>query len=346
MTIACLYARLGLHKFRVIALVTLSILSIARPDLYAQNAAAVVNGEAITQDQLNAAIQTQLDTINQQISSLKQTALNRLIDNLLVEQAAKAEGVSVQRFLAEHVEHVTVQDAEVNDAYEKSKSQFPATLVPEAKYRIRRSLEDARRADAMRSLLQDLRHNASIINVLLDNISSSLDLKDGEGPSLGNPDAPVTVVVFNDFECPFCRNAAPVIRKAAEAWAGKVRVVIKNFPLEIHGNAFNAAKASFCAARQGRFWEFFDEAFARTDGLTESVLLKVGDKIGLEKTPFRSCIASADAEHAVQRDLELARGAGVNATPTIFVNKRKLNNVSELDGAIRQAISTAVSAKR
>src|SRR5688572_14043678 len=147
-------------------LLSFAMISISPFSGFAQHTVvAVVNGEAIKQDDLDAAIRAQLDAINSQIQTLKQTGLNRLIDNLLIQQAARKEGVSVEQYLGVHVERLTVSAEEVDAAYERSKNQLPPTLVPEAKYRIRRSLEDNRRGEAMQSLLQNLRRQAQVENV-------------------------------------------------------------------------------------------------------------------------------------------------------------------------------------
>ena len=305
-----------------------------------KNVVAIVNGEAVTDEQLNSAIAAQLEAITTQISALKQSGLSKLIDNLLIEQAAKATGVSVAEYLSTHVEQITVSASEVDDAYERSKNQLPATLAPEAKYRIRRSLEDSRRADAMRTLLLDLRRKAAVRNLLLEDLSSNLNLEDTKGPFLGNLDAPVTIVEFGDFECPFCRTASPLVRRALERWPRKVRFVFKHFPLPSHPNALGIARGSVCAERDGRFWEFHDRVFEQDgSGLDNEALLTLAVSMGLDSSRFSQCMRAVEVDQTIQKDISIGRAAGVNSTPTFFVNKRRLNNAAELDGAIQEAIS-------
>lgn len=110
---------------------------------------AMVNGEPITSADLEAAIRPQREAIEQQLEAIRRTVLLKLIDNRLVEQAARAQGLAVEAYLRANVEQVTVSDEEVEEIYRRSRERFPGALAPEAKYRIRRELEDNRRAGAV-----------------------------------------------------------------------------------------------------------------------------------------------------------------------------------------------------
>jgi predicted DsbA family dithiol-disulfide isomerase len=330
-------------------LLAFTVMLLCRPGVgFSQqsNVVAIVNGEAVSQEQLDAAIKMQLDAINEQVSALKQQALARLIDNVLLQQAASAQGISLQEYLSRDVEGVSVTSREVDEAYERSKNQLPGVLAPEAKYRIRRSLEDTRRADALRALLQNLRRQADVRNVLLETVSSSRDLAEAAGPSLGSPNAPVTVVVFADFECPFCRSAAPLLRQAVESAPGKVRLVFKHFPLESHQHALDMARGGVCAERENVFWPFHDRLFQQESGLNARQLADLAASMGVDPIRFNQCMASREVQHVIEKDLALGRAAGVSGTPSIFVNKRKLTSVRELEDAIQEALSRASVALR
>jgi predicted DsbA family dithiol-disulfide isomerase len=334
-----------IRKLRM--LVSFALVFFSIPAGFSQDkVVAIVNGEPVKQQELDAAIRNQMDAINNQILSLKQTGLSRLIDNLLIHQAARAEGISVEQYLATHVERITVSSDEVDDAYERSKNQLPPTLVPEAKYRIRRSLEDNRRGEAMQLLLQKLRRQAQVENLLLEQMFSNLNLAETEGPSLGNPDAPVTIVVFNDLECPFCRSAAPLLRRALDKYPEKVRLVSKHFPLESHANAFTMARGAVCAQAENRFWEFHDRIFEKGVGLNEDGIVALAASLGLDRARFSQCLGDAKVVQTIQKDIDLGRAAGVTGTPSLFVNKRRLNNVTELDAAIQEALSKLAAGTR
>lgn len=130
--------------------------------------AANVNGEVITTEQLEKALQDQIEQMNNQLERFRQSMLDKLINNLLLQQAARAEGLDANAYLKVKVENITVSEDEVDEAYVKSKHRFPATLESEVKYRIRRKLEDNRRAEALKQLLAKLRRAATVRNFLLD----------------------------------------------------------------------------------------------------------------------------------------------------------------------------------
>jgi hypothetical protein len=169
-----------------------------------------------------------------------------------LEQAARKEAISVDQYLQTRVESVTVPAAEVDRAYNSSRDQFPGILSTEAKYRIRRTMEDNARAAALRDLLAGLRKEARIINTITVNAMATLDAAAHEGPSAGNLDAPVTIVEFSDFECPYCRAAQPVLKRIVDRRPGKIRHVFKHFPLERHPHGIQAARATICSIRNSR----------------------------------------------------------------------------------------------
>ncbi len=301
---------------------------------------ATVNGEQITGAQLDSAVRKQIEAIEERARQIRQAALNKLIDNLLLEQAARAENRSVSEYLFQHVESVAVSPAEVDQAYERSREQFPGVLPAEAKYRIRRTLEDNRRASALNALLDGLRRQARITNDLLEHRLSVLDFEAQTGPALGTADAPVTIVEFADFECPYCRTAQTGLKRVIERWPSQVRLVFKHFPLESHANAFSAAQAGVCAHGQGRFWAFHDSLFSAQKPLDDSSLRTEAAAAGLDLAQFDACFRSEESAEAVRKDVLLGRQAGVEGTPALFVNRRPVAVTEELYSTVEQILGS------
>lgn len=204
-------------------------------------------------------------------------------------------------------------------------------LESEVKYRIRRKLEDNRRADALKQLLSKLRRSATVRNFLLEGSPSDIDLQPQAGPSLGPSEARVTIVEFSDFECPFCRKLQPILRRVLERWPRDVRLVYKHFPLNRHRHAFGASKAAVCADRQGRFWEFHDALYRDGQDMSPQGVVAVAEALGLELGPFEACLGDERSGAAVQADRSLAGRTGVRGTPTLFVNGRRLQAPSQLE---------------
>jgi len=139
---------------------------------------------------------------------------------------------------------------------------------------------------------------------------------------LGNVDAPITLVNFSCFECPFSGRIVPTLKRILQEYDGKVRVVYKHFPLSsIHPNAQKTAEAAECAAEQGKFWEYHDKVFEnQRAGLSVENLKKWAKEVGLNETQFNECLNSGKYAQKVQKDYEEGIQKGVRATPSIFVN--------------------------
>ena len=299
-------------------------------------AVATVNGEAITSAQVDAAVQTQLEELEQRARQLRQTALNKLIDNLLIEQAARAAGTDTAEFLRRHVESVGVSPSEVDDTYERNGRQFSGVLPAEAKYRVRRTLEDNRRAAALKTLLERLRREARISNQLLAGRGAVLDFAAQEEPAIGDPGSPVVIVEFSDFECPHCRAAQPFIRRVLERWPGRVRLAFRHFPIERHANAMPAARAAACAERQNRFWPVHDRLFAAA--LDDDALRAAASAGGLDLAEFEACRKSELSLERVRKDIVLGRNAGVSGTPAFFVNGQPVSSAAGLEPAAERIL--------
>ncbi|HRH23741.1 MAG TPA: thioredoxin domain-containing protein [Candidatus Magasanikbacteria bacterium] len=150
-------------------------------------------------------------------------------------------------------------------------------------------------------------------------------------PTLGNPNAPVEIIMFIDFECPYCQASFPVFKQIIDSFGDGVSVVFKQFPLTtIHPNARAAAEASMCAEEQGKFWKFYDRAFS-VKRLDESSLYTYAVESGLNTTAFDACFK--DKKYAKSIDQDLADGVelGVRGTPTYIINGQFVEGVTTFD---------------
>ena len=148
----------------------------------------------------------------------------------------------------------------------------------------------------------------------------------------GPDDAPITIVEFADYQCPYCARSEAMIEEALAAYPTQARFVFKHFPLtSSHPQAMPAALAAVAAQRQGKFWEMHEVLFANQRALSNEQLLEYARKLGLDMKRFEADMASDEVKSQVEEDRRLARRAGVRGTPTVFVNGRLLQNRS-LDG--------------
>jgi protein-disulfide isomerase len=144
-----------------------------------------------------------------------------------------------------------------------------------------------------------------------------------DSPLRGSPMAPVTLYEFSDFQCPHCKVAAPMLKKVVEESNGKVKLVFKQYPLPGHSRAREAAKAAVAAQKQGKFWEMHDFLFENQDDLQTANFEDYAKKINLDVKRFKADMASKETEKKIEADIAEGRKAGVDSTPSIYVNDRR-----------------------
>src|SRR5437879_1070824 len=137
----------------------------------------------------------------------------------------------------------------------------------------------------------------------------------------GSPQAPVMIVEFSDFQCPFCRKVQSALKNLLETYQGQVSLAYRDFPLRgMHSQAELAAEASRCALEQGRFWEYHDFLFGNPDKLNRSGVAGMAQSLGLDEKQFDACLSSGKYTKQIEQDLQDGIRAGVEGTPGIFIN--------------------------
>lgn len=141
-------------------------------------------------------------------------------------------------------------------------------------------------------------------------------------PSLGPKDAPIVIVEFSDFQCPFCKRFHDeTLQPLLAAYSGKIRFVFRHLPLtSIHSEAFPAAEASMCADEQNAFWQYHDKIFENQDRFGRELYVQISTDLGLDSTAFQECLKGAKYRDVIQKDLDFALDLGVTSTPTFFIN--------------------------
>jgi predicted DsbA family dithiol-disulfide isomerase len=283
-----------------------------------------IGGETITVGELDTWIKDQLfdqETRNGEAAKLYEVraqGAENLIAQRLVEAEAKKAGLDADGLLeAEAQKRTSVPDAEVERFYEEHKASFGDRPVDAVKQQIREHLERRRAPEAAREYVDSLRQNAEVA-VLLERPRTQVE---PVGPSRGPADAPITIVEFSDYQCPFCRRVEPTVHEVLKRNEGKVRFVFRHFPLDrIHPQARGASEAAACADEQGKFWEYHAELFAENAQLDRPGLDAVAQKTGLDATAFKTCMDERKTQALVQKDVDAGSAAGVSGTPAFFIN--------------------------
>lgn len=153
-------------------------------------------------------------------------------------------------------------------------------------------------------------------------ISEDIDVQ--KSPMLGPVNAPVSIVVFDDFECPYCAKAVPLLKQVQQAYSKQSNLVFKNFPLKMHRNAEAAAIAGLAADRQGKFWPLHDLLFEHYNRLNPQKIVDLAKQAGLDMPQFEKDRRDPQLKQQVQDETRQGRDIGVRGTPTIFVNGRRV----------------------
>jgi protein-disulfide isomerase len=158
-----------------------------------------------------------------------------------------------------------------------------------------------------------------------------VDVSPGDAPSKGPKNAPVTIVEWSDFQCPFCGRVIPTVKQIEDTYKGKVRLAFKHQPLPFHNNAEIAAEASLAAHEQGKFWEMHDKMFANQQQLDRPSLERYAQEIGLNMARFKAALDSGKFKDRVQKDSAEGMKVGANGTPTFFINGHKVEGAVPFD---------------
>lgn len=299
---------------------------------------AVVQGVEITEADVRAEAAEQLDGLEtqrlaqeaqyrQQRYQILKTTLDSVVEDRLLAAEAKARSISKDELIAAEItaKIEPVTDADVDTFYEQRSAQQRLPPKENIADQIRAYLSQQKEAEARTAFVATLRAKYDT-KVMLDEFR--LEVAAAGHPAKGPGDAPVTIVEFSDFQCPFCSRILPVLDQAKTAYGDKIRIVFRQFPLRsIHPLAQKAAEASLCAADQGKFWEYHDNLFANQQKLDIADLKAAAGTLGLDQAKFDGCLDSGAQAAQVAADLREGAAAGVSGTPAMFVNGRFLNGV-------------------
>jgi protein-disulfide isomerase len=260
----------------------------------------------------------------QQLYDGRKTALDAIVADMLIEQAAKAKGQTPAQYReAEVAGRMTpVTDGQIAAFYAQNQGQMQGRPLAQMSPAIRQYLDEQQRASAFQAMVAELRKGGPAVNVVLDAPRYTVNVAPDD-PVLGGASAPVTLVEFSDFQCPFCARVMPTLKKVKETYGDRVRIVWKDFPLtSIHPQAFRAAEAGQCAREQGKFWELHDVLFANQQALQPDDLKKHAAAVGLDPAKFNACFDASKYGERVQQQMSAGTQLGVGSTPSIFINGR------------------------
>ncbi len=285
----------------------------------------ILNGEELTLDALPDQDRWQLAQLKNEyyteVHRLLERGAIRAARERLLTQAADAEGLTLNQYYTRVIGLPEVSNEELQQVYEQNRGQFGGRPLEEIAVDLRRQIANQKLNRniefAGEQFLSEAEWDLTVP-------AYRVEIDTAGHASIGPEDAPVELVVFSDFECPYCRrfNEAVDRMRETEELAEQVRLVFRHYPLRsIHPRAQKASEAALCAGDQGSFWEFHDALWADED-LSPDTLEQHARLIGLDTDEFDACLNSGRHYEQVQADLEAAMGFGQTGTPAVFSNGR------------------------
>lgn len=284
---------------------------------------AVVGGSTVPLSAVDDMAADQLRQVRDQEFTVRRQALEEVFFQLLTEREAKARGVSPEDLVLNQVDAQAPAptEAEKRDFYGQNKARLGGRSYEETSGTIGEHLRQLKVSQRRAAFLRGLKAKYGV-KLFLEPPRSPVDASND--PAQGPQGAPVTLVVFSDFQCPHCSKAVDIENRLKDLYGNSLRVVFRDYPLAIHKEAPRAAEAGACAADQGKFWPFHDLLFTRQGDLSDKGLTAVAVEAGLNAKRFSDCLSSGKNAEEWKADAADGQRYGVSGTPTFFINGRMI----------------------
>jgi protein-disulfide isomerase len=280
--------------------------------------------------ELDPALRNEIATSEEDLYNAEKVFLQRLVEERKLARVAAARHLTSEeltRQIENSVGAVTPEDVQFQINYESNRRRAAAAgEAPEKQ--VERAIRNTRVDRRKRELIDALPRQPKVAYLLEP---PRLQVSADDDPTRGPRDAPVHIVMFSDFQCPYCAQAEPVLARVRQIYGDKVAITFRDYPLPIHPLAMIAAKAANCAAKSGKYWEFHDALFASQTDLSRDRIREIAESLGLSMNDLASCFDAPATNLEIQHDVDDGRRLGVDSTPTFFVNGRMLSGSQTVD---------------
>ncbi len=308
-------------------LATMLMLGVASLASAADDVAATVGSTPITRADLEKHVKPKLVEIDNERYEALKDGLDELVADELMKQEAAARKITPEQLEQQEVTSKVGEptDAEIQQVYDANKAQLQGQTLDAVKPRIVEFLKEQKAGARKEQYIDELKAKyKTVINLK----APVVEVGTAGRPEKGPKDAPITLIVFSDYECPFCRRAEPTVEQVLKTYDGKIRYVFRDYPLPFHSKARPAAVAANCAIPQGKFWEVNQKLFSAD--LTPDGIKKVAGDAGLDQKKFDECVAKND-QKSIDKDVEDGSAVGVNGTPAFFINGHMLSGAQPFE---------------
>jgi len=303
-----------------------------QPSAGPETVIAEMGGQKVTLSDLEHGMADRLFQARLQYYSAERAALEQYLDDEVLAAEARRQQLTVKELLERNVNAKITDPTEdqLRVYYEGVNTDQPFEAVRD---KVLQHIRESRIAKARAAYVKSLREQAGVLVTFAPPVA---DVNIAEGPIRGPKNAPVRLVEFADFQCPYCQQVHADIQKVLEHFGDKISFSYRDFPLPMHPQAPKAAEAARCAGAQGKFWEFHDALFTDKK-LAPADLKEEARKLSLDTAVFDKCLDSGEQAASVEKDASKAQHLGVTGTPTFFINGHQFTGPAKYD-VFRDAI--------
>ena len=308
--------------------------------VWADGPVATVGSATIDRATLEKHVKAKMIEIDNERYEALKDGLDELVSEELMNQEAKARSITPEALMkAEVIEKITAPtDDEIKKVYEENKEALQNAPLDSVKTKIVDYLKSQRSGQRQQAFVEELKKKYPTKVSLKAPV---IEVSTGGRPVLGPATAPITIIEFSDYECPFCKRAEPAMQQVLDTYKDKIKFVYRHYPLPFHQHARPASEAALCANAQGKFWEYHKKAMASAS-LAEETLKQIGKDVGLDAAKFDTCFKNKEFTKDIDKDLEDGQSVGVNGTPAFFINGHMLSGAQPFE-KFKETIDAALA---
>ena len=291
---------------------------------------ATVGTRTIKRSEVEEHIRAKLIEIeNERYEALKE-GLDEMVSEELMAQEAKARGITPEKLEEAEVTSkiAAPTDAEVQKVYDENKQALGGQSLDQVKPRIVAYLQQQKSEERSTAFVNELKAKYKTSTALRPPVVKVA--ADGR-PAKGPDTAPVTIIEFSDYQCPFCKRAEQSVEQVVKVYGDKIKLVYRDYPLPMHPNARPASEAAACANAQGKFWEYHKKLFDNQTALEADKLKAYAKELGMDSAKFDKCFDGKEFKAKIDQDIEAASKVGVTGTPAFFINGRMLSGAQPFE---------------
>ena len=305
---------------------------------------ATVGTKTFTRAEIETRVKPKLIEIEAQKYEVMREGLDEAIAEELYRLESEARKITPEQLEKDEVEAKVPapSDADIQKVYDDNKEDLQGQTLEQVKPQIVEYLKAEKAQGRRLAFLSELKAKYKTVDKLK---APTVEVATAGRPERGGgASAPITIVEFSDYQCPFCKRGEDAVQKVVDTYGNKVRVVFRDYPLPFHPHARPAAEAAACANAQGKFWEYNKKLFANQSALADENLKTYAKDLGLDTAKFDECFAKKTHTANIDKDLADGVAAGVNGTPAFFINGRSLSGAQPFE-KFKEIIDEELAAK-